>query len=702
MEKSREAKTTYIKRTVSIVFAACLLTVTRAGLPSEGRLEDHGTRFVAALPNGATVELIGVTFHSPGVGLSERKLWWRPDGSDLPNEPYRHPRKCTSAIPGCYAREFAMRITGTDNYGSATFNSSGRTNVQPVIPLNEKNESLPDLRAFACLFKDSQSEDTIRIGVSVEPWQTLKGWTRTDWHKVDPDGIQFEKSEHPFILSWPRQKGRYVILEMVHAYLEEAVRLVVVDNDGNAHEEAGSVHGEGAGMIKYQFTFWELNPEDISRIEVQKRSYQWVEFRNVSLRPGHKTELQVHILPDTKEVSRADASHAGNQGNLGYLLDRLESNTRFPKRGHAIYEVEESFGQADSPRVLKCESLFLGSRYRFEVETARQGGPELGTLNYRSFFDGEKTTRWYPLADKADIRQGRKVIPLYRLERYSAFEMVNKLLGHDVQMKEPNSVDGRPCLLLECVVSAKEKIRVWVTNNPDIYPLRIEAYEFDNLRYLYRAENVRYWETVLFPEKTIIEWYKSGDSGEVCRVSRKVVILKSFSPTIEIADEEFKPKFAHEGISVTEFKTTQPQAAAFAQTLVGRLLPGFTGINVEFSSAEAKGKMILLCFWDMNQRPSRHCVMELTKRAEELKEKGIAIVLVQASKVDKEQLDNWVKKNHISFPIGMVEGDAEEVRFNWGVKSLPWLILTDAEHIIRAEGFALNELDGRLKQLSGE
>jgi len=50
----------------------------------------------------------------------------------------------------------------------------------------------------------------------------------------------------------------------------------------------------------------------------------------------------------------------------------------------------------------------------------------------------------------------------------------------------------------------------------------------------------------------------------------------------------------------------------------------------------------------------------------------------------------------------MVEGDAEEVRFNWGVKSLPWLILTDAEHIIRAEGFALNELDGRLKQLSGE
>jgi len=46
----------------------------------------------------------------------------------------------------------------------------------------------------------------------------------------------------------------------------------------------------------------------------------------------------------------------------------------------------------------------------------------------------------------------------------------------------------------------------------------------------------------------------------------------------------------------------------------------------------------------------------------------------------------------------MIKSDEEKTRFKWGVKSLPWLILTDEEHIVRAEGFGIQELDERLKQ----
>jgi hypothetical protein len=35
----------------------------------------------------------------------------------------------------------------------------------------------------------------------------------------------------------------------------------------------------------------------------------------------------------------------------------------------------------------------------------------------------------------------------------------------------------------------------------------------------------------------------------------------------------------------------------------------------------------------------------------------------------------------------------------WGVKSLPWLILTNKQHIVHIEGFNLNELDKKIKQL---
>ena len=46
----------------------------------------------------------------------------------------------------------------------------------------------------------------------------------------------------------------------------------------------------------------------------------------------------------------------------------------------------------------------------------------------------------------------------------------------------------------------------------------------------------------------------------------------------------------------------------------------------------------------------------------------------------------------------MIEGGEEQTRFNWGVKSLPWLILADRNHQVIAEGFGLNELEDRLEE----
>jgi hypothetical protein len=39
----------------------------------------------------------------------------------------------------------------------------------------------------------------------------------------------------------------------------------------------------------------------------------------------------------------------------------------------------------------------------------------------------------------------------------------------------------------------------------------------------------------------------------------------------------------------------------------------------------------------------------------------------------------------------------KEVHFACGVKSLPWLILTDNEHIVRAEGFGISELEQKMR-----
>ena len=134
-------------------------------------------------------------------------------------------------------------------------------------------------------------------------------------------------------------------------------------------------------------------------------------------------------------------------------------------------------------------------------------------------------------------------------------------------------------------------------------------------------------------------------------------------------------------------------------SLVGRPLPELKDVKVEIPSSDTKGKMILVCFFDMEQRPSRYCVNRLAKQAEQLKQKGIIVVAVQASKIDENTLNDWVKKYNIPFAVGMIQGDVEKSRFAWGVRSLPWLILTDRKHVIRSGGFGINALNEKIEAI---
>jgi hypothetical protein len=133
-------------------------------------------------------------------------------------------------------------------------------------------------------------------------------------------------------------------------------------------------------------------------------------------------------------------------------------------------------------------------------------------------------------------------------------------------------------------------------------------------------------------------------------------------------------------------------------SLAGKALPTLRNLDPNLDDDQNREKMLLVCFFDMNQRPSRNCITQLAKRAEQLQEKGVTVVAVQASKIDQTALDKWVKKTEVPFQVGIIQGDEEKTRFAWAVRSLPWLILTTRKHIVAAEGFGLAELDGKLTQ----
>ncbi len=131
-------------------------------------------------------------------------------------------------------------------------------------------------------------------------------------------------------------------------------------------------------------------------------------------------------------------------------------------------------------------------------------------------------------------------------------------------------------------------------------------------------------------------------------------------------------------------------------SLKDKTLPSLEDLGIDLP-AGAEGKILLVCFWDMGQRPSRNCIMQLAAQASQFGEKGVLIVAVQAAKVEDGALSRWVEKNKVPFKTGAITGDIDKTKFAWGVTSLPHLILTDKEHTVVAEGFGLSELDRQIE-----
>lgn len=135
------------------------------------------------------------------------------------------------------------------------------------------------------------------------------------------------------------------------------------------------------------------------------------------------------------------------------------------------------------------------------------------------------------------------------------------------------------------------------------------------------------------------------------------------------------------------------------ESLCGKSLGDLKAFQLEISPEEIKDKLVLLCFFDMNQRPSRHTIKILKKKSQMLARKGVVVLVVQTAPIDKGRFEKWKQSNKIEFPVGWIRKQIDEVRVRWGVQSLPWLILTDREHTVQAEGFRVAELGEKLRMV---
>jgi hypothetical protein len=152
------------------------------------------------------------------------------------------------------------------------------------------------------------------------------------------------------------------------------------------------------------------------------------------------------------------------------------------------------------------------------------------------------------------------------------------------------------------------------------------------------------------------------------------------------------------GVHTQEVELLLRPDPAAAPSPVGRELPRLADLGISLRLEDMKGKMVLVCFFDLEQRPARRYVEELAGKAQVLKDKGMVVLAVQAAETSPAALATWRQQSQVPFEVGMMRQDIPEQRYAWSVRSLPWPILVGRDGLVRAEGFALDELDTLTRQ----
>ncbi len=198
-----------------------------------------------------------------------------------------------------------------------------------------------------------------------------------------------------------------------------------------------------------------------------------------------------------------------------------------------------------------------------------------------------------------------------------------------------------------------------------------------------------------FPMVQGSEIYEKPDFGKPyvdCRCEMKVTDLRVNEP---LPDSLFQVDPASNG-RLVDRRQVACKADDHDTGLVGRRLPPLTELGLEADPCGGHDKGLLICLFDWQQRPSRRLLTQLAEKAGSLKAQGLAVLAVQASETDRRSLDAWLKRQGVDVAVGTPASDAEPAASGLGAKALPWLILADRDRVVKAEGFAVGELDAIL------
>lgn len=313
-----------------------------------------------ALPDGLQVELLGLTNHPA------RERWWKADGTPLNDAPYED-LDGDAVVPGTdqIGREIAFAVRVPSGSALRWDTEPSTTRAGPGIPMRA-GERLPHVRAMAVVVEPSQKTLAVRLGYSAGEWDTV-AFAR--------GSAAMSRNEKSVVFAEPVEKDGRIVMSVAHNIADEEVRVVAVDRNGKVHSASRSNSGRAGTVRQTTYTFADVALDDVRQFQLETRPYRWIEFQNVSLHPGRKTDVRVMVeQPHAGRPGSPAAANARRGAADEPPMEAATGRDASEKQPPAAAEEEEDGGQAKIDEALRRGRAFLRERQNADGSWKFPGG----------------------------------------------------------------------------------------------------------------------------------------------------------------------------------------------------------------------------------------------------------------------------------------------------------------------------------------
>ena len=335
------------------------------------RTSPSKSRFMVAMAQGVTVELVGVCEHP-----SDGRQWWRPDGRNLAEDARPYQKLNMLALPRNQQEnkllELAVRVTNVDYEPAGITSDAGDRGFRKYGD---------NIYAATIEVPKNQNQQDITLGMAAGVWETAAISEAAFGRRSRriTEGFAFTEA-------YSTTEGAAVTITHETDAGNTDFRIVCRDKSGNIHPADSCSSKSFGAWTQTTALFSDLTAEAIGVFEFHTRPFVWVRFSNVSLRPGVHTDV---VISAEGKVRRPPARRPQPAATTARPRKAVTPTARRP-RPAATPERPEAPAKKDIAANLQIlnkhqEQLRMDLRFAEEAleEVRRRYG--LGDLEERSY-----------------------------------------------------------------------------------------------------------------------------------------------------------------------------------------------------------------------------------------------------------------------------------------------------------------------------